>query len=345
MRFRRRRHGAPNTEAFDEAQRLVSRGRHFEAIDVLTAANRQRRDVALETELRRIRHLAGIALIQNPTPSPQFRSASAHVPPVGPSGLPEIGPHDLTAELLRGAILRHGALVVRGLMKRSAAEHTAAEIERAFDVRSALEPGEVDPNGYYDELDPEEPFAIRERRWVEIGGGVLAIDSPRVLFEMLEAFDQAGLRTVIESYLGERPALSAQKCTLRKATPDVPGAWHQDGRFLGEVRSLNVWLSLSRCGDVAPSLDIVPRRMDTLVATETEGTVLNYQVSQAIAEEAAGEIGTVRPVFEPGDAVLFDELFLHQTGSDPTMPNARYSIESWFFGPSAFPSKYAPLAF
>ena len=67
--------------------------------------------------------------------------------------------------------------------------------------------------------------------------------------------------------------------------------------------------------------------------------MLDYQVSQAMAEEAAGDAGIVRPIFEPGDALLFDELFLHQTGSDPSMPKPRYAIESWFFGGSAFPGE------
>ena len=39
----------------------------------------------------------------------------------------------------------------------------------------------------------------------------------------------------------------------------------------------------------------------------------------------------------------FDELFLHQTGSDPGMPKPRYAVESWFFGGSAFPVEYSPL--
>jgi hypothetical protein len=52
----------------------------------------------------------------------------------------------------------------------------------------------------------------------------------------------------------------------------------------------------------------------------------------------------VRPIFEPGDALFFDEMFLHQTGSDPSMPNPRFAIESWFFGGTAFPGDYAPLA-
>ena len=80
-----------------------------------------------------------------------------------------------------------------------------------------------------------------------------------------------------------------------------------------------------------------------MVATTTDEAVLSYQVSQAKAEEAAGDKAILRPIFEPGDALFFDELFLHQTGSDPAMPKPRYAIESWFFGGSEFPGEYGPL--
>ena len=80
------------------------------------------------------------------------------------------------------------------------------------------------------------------------------------------------------------------------------------------------------------------------MATATDEAVLNYQVSQRKAEEAAGDKPIVRPIFEPGDALFFDELFLHQTGSDPSMPKPRFAIETWFFGGSAFPGEYAPVA-
>jgi hypothetical protein len=64
-----------------------------------------------------------------------------------------------------------------------------------------------------------------------------------------------------------------------------------------------------------------------------------------MAEEVSAEVGIVRPIFEPGDVLLFDELFLHSTAAEPDMPNPRYAVESWFFGPSGFPRQYAPLAF
>jgi hypothetical protein len=131
---------------------------------------------------------------------------------------------------------------------------------------------------------------------------------------------------------------------LRKAAPTVAGAWHQDGAFMGPVRSLNLWLALSRCGDVAPGLDLVPRRLDHLVASQTDEAILDFQVSQAKAEEAAGDKAILRPIFEPGDALFFDEMFLHQTASDPSMPNPRFALENWFFGSSSFPVDYAPVA-
>ncbi len=329
-----------------EARGLESEGNLFEAIDLLNAANRQAREPQVEREIRRLRHLAGIELIQNAPSDPVHPEPAAAVPPRGEqSRCPEITPEELTPEILRASILDAGCLLVRGLMDEQRALNLAADIDRSFEIRDQLSEGESDEAGFYNEMEPEPSYRIPEREWVEEGGGVLAADSPRMLFDMLDAFEQAGLRGVIEGYLGETPAISAQKCTLRKALPEVAGGWHQDGRFMGDdIRALNVWLSLSRCGDVAPSMDVVPTRLE-LVETGGEGAYLDFINSQENVEKAAGETGIVRPIFNPGDALLFDELFMHQTGSDPSMPNPRYAIESWFFGPSAYPDNYVPIAF
>ena len=113
---------------------------------------------------------------------------------------------------------------------------------------------------------------------------------------------------------------------------------------MGDVRALNLWLSLSRCGDEAPGLDLVARRLDGLVATETDDAVLSFQVSDRKAREVAGDVPILRPVFEPGDALFFDGMLLHQTGSDPSMPRVRFGIENWFFGASSFPGNFTPIA-
>jgi len=323
------------------AERLPPLEELLADIESTTRADPEQRDLEADRRIIQLRHRAGIQLLDRAPANPDFAAPDPDRLPNGP-GPVEIGPDELTPELLRAAILRDGCLLVRGLVEREEALRLANEIDRAFDARAA---GDSAPVGYYEEFEPESGFpALWERPFIEDGGGILAVDSPQVFAHTLEALKRVNFPGVVDGYLGERGAMSAQKTTLRKADPSVPGAWHQDGKFLGEVHALNLWLSLSRCGDEAPGLDIVPRRLDDLVATDTEGTRLRNQVSDEIAEQAAEGVGIVRPIFEPGDALLFDELFLHKTGSDPEMPKPRYALESWFFGPSAFPGRYSPLA-
>lgn len=315
-----------------------------EEIERLTERTRSSRDRDAERRLLRLRHLAGLRILESGDQSPRFPDGDEGVLPAA-DGLPEIAAADLTPEILRAGILRDGCVLVRGLVDRDRALAFAEQIERTFAACDASAAGGTPPEGYFEPFEPEAPFDMSARGWVRQGGGVLAADSPLLSFEMLEMFRAAGLPELVRGYLGEAPMLSAHKTTLRKAEPTVDGAWHQDGKFLGEVRALNLWLSLSRCGDRAPGLDIVPKRLE-LVADRGADAVLDYVVTQEKAEEIAAGAGTqvLRPVFEPGDALFFDELFLHQTASDPSMPNPRYAIESWFFGGSAFPADYAPVA-
>ena len=325
-------------------ERSRSSAELFEEIDALTARNLESRDPELERRIRHLRHLAGVKLLSEAPADPDYVTPASK-PLNLESELPSVTPAQLDAATLRAAILDRGCLLVRGLMQPDEALHLADQIDHAFEARKELQDEETPSAGYYEEIAPEPGFSVIERHWIEAGGGVLAADSPTVLFEYLSAFEKVGLPQVIAEYLGERPALSAQKSTLRKSTPDVSGQWHQDGRFLGDVRAMNVWLSLSRCGDVAPGLDLVPRRLDDFVEAGGDDAVFDWSSSQRVAEEAAGDLGIQRPIFEPGDALLFDELFLHQTAADPSMPNNRFAIESWFFGPSHYPEEYVPIAF
>ena len=347
-RFRRREGGGTATvelppEALIEWEDSTS---ELEAeIDRLAEANRRQRERETERRLLRLRHLAGVRALEAAGAGAEFAAPDAAALPADGGALPEFSRADLTPGLLRAAILRDGCALVRGLIDREAALRFADRIERSFAERERHERGEPEDDGYYEEFVPNRHSnGVAERPWIKAGGGVLAADSPAATFEMFELFRAAGLAPLVDEYLGEPGLISVHKTTLRKASPSVPGAWHQDGSFMGPVRSLNLWLSLSRCGDVAPGLDLVPRRLDHLVATGTDDAMLEIQVSQAKAEEAAGELGILRPIFEPGDALFFDELFLHQTASDPSMPKPRYAIENWFFGSSSFPSDYAPIA-
>ena len=314
-------------------------------IESLTRENRDQPDPSREREILELRQRAGTGLVEEAGGrriliDPDYDALKSSAP------VPEVTGAEVTAGLIRAAILRHGAVLVRGLVDPSDAERLAQGIDRAFMDRDTADNGGAPADGYYEELEAIPPNGpITHRGAVKDGGGVLAADSPRVAYEMFETFERTGLREIVGAYLDEDPAISADKTTLRKADPSVPGAWHQDGKFLGDVNSVNLWLSLSHCGDTAPGMDLVPRRLDEIVdAGVGDKGFSRIVVTHEKAVELAGEAGIIRPIFEPGDAMFFDHLYLHQTASEPEMPNPRFAIESWFFGPSAFPGDYISLA-
>jgi phytanoyl-CoA dioxygenase PhyH len=313
-------------------------------IERLVAANLTAPDRETERRLLWLRHLAGMRRLDAAAPEPRHPDPDPAALPPFAGQLPSVPAGAVTPGLLRAAILRDGCLLVRGLVDRARALRMAQEIDRSFEERERHDSGEAASEGYYEEFEVHPRFdPYLGRPWIKMGGGVYAADSPTVTFEMIELFRAARLPQLVSDYLGEPALISVHKSTLRKADPSVPGAWHQDGKFMGSVRALNVWLSLSHCGDDAPGLDVVPRRLQEFLAPASEQPGLHMIISDDDARRAAGERGVQRPIFEPGDALLFDDMFLHQTGSDPGMGNPRFAIECWFFGASGFPEAYAPI--
>lgn len=279
----------------------------------------------------------------NSRPLREMAEPGESEPRLNEFGLPEIQGRDLTVGVLRKAILGHGALLVRGLVDPERAERYAAGIDQAYDSRASSNGG-----GTYEPFLPDAPYVPLDefRPWIEESGGLLAVDCPGLLAEMLEFIRESGLDKVADEYLGGPAVISAHKTTLRRVEPGTKPGWHQDGAFMGPVRSLNLWLSLSRCGDVAPGMDVLPARIDEFITTGGEGTSVANQVSQSDAEAAAAAAGVsiVRPIFNPGDALIFDEMFLHATAADGPMTKPRHAIESWFFTPAALPPGYVPVA-
>jgi Phytanoyl-CoA dioxygenase (PhyH) len=328
------------------AEQLFAAGDVYEALHVLADTNRVAHDPALEELLVQLSHEGFRELRRRAI---EFVPPSRSPDPVGP--LTELAPADLTPATLRHGLSEHGCVLIRELVPPARVAGLVTGIDRAlgaFDAGIAGTPVE-DTRPWYVPFEPAAgEYRVGGRRnWVRKGGAMWTADSPRMFFELLELLDEIGIGRLVTEYLGERPALSANKCTLRR-TPAGPasGDWHQDGAFLGtDVRSVNFWLALAHCGRDAPGLDIVPRRMERVLPTGTGGANFDWAVGPDVVREACGRNGIVRPEFGPGDALLFDHLFVHRTASEPHMTAERHAMETWLFAPSTYPQGQIPLVY
>jgi hypothetical protein len=343
---------APQTLA--RAEELAGQGRFLEALTCLEVVAAGGGDVEVERRLLRLRHLAFEELaaeaVQGPWPEDDREV------PTDDEGLAVVRGDGAapSAAVVRSAIVQHGHLLVRSLLSPDRVAHLVAATDRAFEAFDAHAGGRPveETTPWFEPFIPAPQFsALRHnleprRNQARDAGSVWIADSPRLLCELVATLTEVGLDDVVATYLGERPALSVKKCNVRRVPLDTLYAdWHQDGAFLGEgIRTLNVWISLSRCGRDSPGLDLLPKRVE-LVETGTEGSMFPWSTARAVVERVSGGTPIVRPEFEPGDVLLFDERFLHRTACEPGMTHERYAIESWFFAPSSYPARSLPLVY
>lgn len=317
---------------------LASEGRFAEAISSALAAGP---DPELESLVRQWRHQAFVAAPKRPPPGAWPPLLPDPFP--GEDGLPEVAAADLDVPTLGGAILHHGCLLVRGLASHLDLQPIRDGIDKALAGQAAFE--EDGPTPYYD------PFPLPYnaanlafgRAYCKRQGVVWMADSPRMMTLLIEVYQRLGLIDLIGDYLGERPAMSLAKSSLRRIAPvGTERTWHQDGAFLGKgVRTVNCWLGLSRCGRDAPGLDIVARRFDHIVDTADNGAT--WWVNPEDARRIAGEARIVSPEFEEGDALLFDHMCLHRTAVLDGMTKPRWALECWFFAPTDYPMDQIPF--
>src|SRR5207253_2253844 len=117
----------------DAALAFEAKGRFREAIDAWTLLNRAHPDTEVEQRLVRLRHEAALQLDASVPVGPWPRPLADPFPNV--CGLPpEILGDELTSEVLGGAILHHGCVLVRELVAAARAE---SQTERGNRLRLA----------------------------------------------------------------------------------------------------------------------------------------------------------------------------------------------------------------
>jgi hypothetical protein len=274
-------------------------------------------------------------------------------------GIPEISRELMNAANMRSAILNNGSLIVRNLITASEAKAIIDDVNISFEKYDAAMDGKPleESAPWFVPFKSSDKLGITEfsswspedrgsRHWVRDGGGILAADSPRTFAHLIELFHNNSIITSVQEYLGERPALSVKKTTLRRVTCDgnTANGWHQDGAFLGKgIRTINLWIALSDCGVDAPTMDMVPKRLREIVPTGTHGAAFDWSVSREIVDRFSADSPPVRLQFKAGDAIFFDEMNLHCTAIAPGMTKDRFAIEAWFFAPSCYPMNQLPL--
>jgi hypothetical protein len=329
------------------AEELLRAGRALEAIEELSAANRNVADPHIERCLVQLRHAAWAELDR----TPPVKAATDEVPDLfkGEAGIPEVPASELTAGMIRSAVQNHGSLVARGLFTPEWCARLREDIDRSWDAFERFRATKQTDPAWFDPMDTDAyGLTMRDRSILMAGGTGYVPDSPRLMFDLLEAFDVSGVKRIVGDYFGEPPALSLVKLAQRRLAPHATGGWHQDAAVYGKTaETLNVWVAVSRCGDVAPGLEMFPRRLEELVGTRGGEGVDEFA---ALTDEVAlltGEVAPARPTFEAGDAAVFDQLLLHQTAASSEFTEMRYGFESWFFAPSTYPDpdRWIPLTY
>ncbi len=272
------------------------------------------------------------------------------------SPLPEVTADEFDVQKLRSAMAASGSLIVRGFLDQTTADAYKTIVDHvlsACDVR----PKNCSSHDISRSLYCNPPNAItslmpdaklsRSRGFHRLSGSAMCIESSSVAEQLLELYEDKGLKSIIGDYLGEEACLSALKWVLRRSKfPINPFSWHQDGAFMGsDINSINMWIPLDTCGgdSDAPGLDVLPVRLREIVNTGTEGAAFTWSVSEGDIGQQYGEQSIISPVFNAGDAFFFDHFYLHRTQFRESFSALRYAIETWFFGNSNFPKNQIPL--
>lgn len=260
-------------------------------------------------------------------------------------GLVEVTPEALDTEMLGGAVAHHGCLVVRGLIGDHDLALARNAVDTAHENQRACRDGLDHDRLWYDPVRTGEKKDSIQRAMGADSGSVWLADSPRATAIIMDVLGAAAVPAILEEHFGEAPMFSLQKSTMRRIEAEERlTTWHQDGAFMGrDIRTMNLWVALTDCGGSFPAsgLEIIPARMEEIL--DTTGGIVPYAVPFETIDEVTKELPAITPEFRAGDALFFDERFLHRTHTREGLTESRSAIECWFFAPSGFADDYVPL--
>ncbi len=272
------------------------------------------------------------------TPPPAPPPWPASVPDLFPGEkIPEIVRRELIAERLRSAITHHGSLIIRGFASPTQVTRSVTNIERAFAAYDAIaaEQPAPDLDGWF------APFA-HDR----VSNRPLKRDAGHDARGRLSPGDVRADRHVRGSR--RRPAHAR---LLRRASGVARGGSGASGvsRTMRTpatgIRTAHSWAPASgrSTSGWGSRTAATPRREST---SSVAGSTASWRPGRAArtsrgasanaVAQAVGLGSIVRPIFDAGDAMIFDHLCLHRTAIDPGMTVDRHAIEAWFLAPSTY---------
>ncbi|MCP4952862.1 MAG: phytanoyl-CoA dioxygenase family protein [Proteobacteria bacterium] len=325
------------------AEKANESGKKSEALQHLMAANRVSPSAEREILMRDIR-ISSAFEGAKPTPTKAARSALTLD---YDQEMPACSIDEVTADIVRAAFADKGCLYLPSAVDKGTVETLRNAIEESHQALMGEDPEpQLHSTARYPTRDQAMSVASA-REFAKEAGACLAVDSPHALYLICDLFDRLGLTALAEEFLGDTPFMSANKFVLWKAAPGEMTEWHQDGRFLGDrvdIQSMNVWTALSDCGETAPGMDLVLKKLNDYILNSS-GNIYEWTVADSQVEDSfRGHVPIVTPKFSAGDMLIFDHWLLHRTHRDRSMTDYRYAIEAWFFSKSAFPGGRTPLA-
>ena len=297
----------------------------------------------------------------SPTPAPAEAGAGTGgtaALPEGAAPVPEIDASRLTPGVVRAAIAAQ-RLPARPRAPGLAATSSGslAEIDRAYAERERHADGDpyepatsASSSPTRASTSPSTAACQRPR-----AGAACGPPTRRCRAGVFDAFERAGLLTLCRvprraaRDLGQQvpPAARAARRFGAARRRPKPSAWHQDGAFLGPVtraQRLARAVALRRRGP-GHGPRPPPARGD-VVETGTPRARPSSGRSRSAVAERGRRRRRASPVRCSSPATCCSSTRCSSTRPrrEPGMTQPRYAVESWFFGPRAYPEGYAPIA-